>query len=93
MILLKYNKMDKKEIARAYYKIYYQNHRQKQIDAATQWYLASDEHKMKHAIACQKHLAKNKKVIYTKRRVKYYFKILMKELSLAYQKSYPFRNS
>jgi hypothetical protein len=72
--------MNKKEIARAYYKIYYQNHRQEQIDKATQWYLANEENRMKHNNATLKYLNKNKKKIYERRKIKYLFSILMKEL-------------
>jgi len=69
-----------KEWFKEYYKKYYLDHRQKQIDKATSWYLTSEENKVKHRIACRKHLNKNKTNIYYKRRLKSLFKTLMKEL-------------
>lgn len=72
--------MDKKEIARAYYKIYYQKNRQQQIDRATQWYLASEENRIKHNKATLKYLNANKKKVYFNRRMRSLHKTLMKEL-------------
>jgi hypothetical protein len=72
--------MDKKEIARAYYKIYYQKHRQQQIDRATQWYLANEENKLKHNKATLKYLNANKQKVYFNRRIKSLHKTLMREL-------------
>ncbi len=60
-----------------YYKIYYLKHRQEQIDKATAWNIT---HPIRHGIACRKHLTKNKKTIYGKRRVKYIHHVLMREL-------------
>jgi hypothetical protein len=69
-----------KEWFKAYYKEYYLNNRQKQIDKATSWYLASDEHRIRHRIACRKYLNANKKKVYFNRRIKSLHKTLMKEL-------------
>ena len=69
-----------KEYFKEYYRNYYLNHREKQIEKATNWYLASEEHKIKHRIACRKHLNANKTNIYYKRRLKSLFKTLMKEV-------------
>ena len=72
--------MDKKERAKAYYKIYYLAHRQEQIQRATDWYLASEENRTKHNIATLKHLNANKKKIYFNRKIKSLHKLLMREL-------------
>jgi competence protein ComGF len=69
-----------KEYFKEYYRNYHLKHREKMIDKSTAWYLANEEHRVKHAIACKKYLMKNKKDVYGKRRVKYVHKVLMKEL-------------
>jgi hypothetical protein len=63
-----------------YYQVYYLNHRQEQIDKATDWIKASEEHRTRHRIACRKYLNANKKKVYFNRRIKLLHKILMKEL-------------
>lgn len=60
-----------------YYRVYYLKHRQEQIDKASEWNIA---HPDRHAVACRKHLTKNKKTIYGKQNVKRRFKIVLREL-------------
>jgi hypothetical protein len=69
-----------KEYFKEYYRNYHLKNREKMIEKSTAWYLANEDHRVKHAIACKKYLNKNKKDIYGKRRVKSLHKILMKEL-------------
>ena len=69
-----------KDYFKQYYKEYYLNHREKQIDKATQWVNASEENRIKHALACKKYLNANKTKIYLNRRIKSLFKVLMREL-------------
>ena len=63
-----------------YYRVYYLNHRQEQIEKATDWIKASEEHRIRHAKACKKHLNANKTKIYFNRRLKSLHKKLMKNL-------------
>jgi hypothetical protein len=60
-----------------YYRVYYLKHRQEQIEKAKIWNIT---HPDRHAAAVSKHLTKNKKTIYGKRRVKYIHNVLMREL-------------
>tara|TARA_R110000868_G_scaffold183962_2_gene425367 strand:- start:447 stop:701 length:255 start_codon:yes stop_codon:yes gene_type:complete len=69
-----------KDYFKEYYKNYYLNHREKQIEKATDWINASEEHRIRHAKACKKHLNANKTKIYFNRRLKSLHKTLMKEL-------------
>ena len=69
-----------KEYFKEYYKQYYLKHREIQIEKATKWYLASEDHRIKHAVACRKYLNANKTKVYFNRRLKSLHKILMKEL-------------
>jgi hypothetical protein len=63
-----------------YYKEYYLKHREIQIKKATNWYLASEEHRTRHTKACKKYLNANKTKVYFNRRMKSLHKTLMKEL-------------
>lgn len=69
-----------KDYFKKYYKEYYLKHREIQIKKSTEWYLASEEHRIRHAKACKKYLMKNKESVYSKRRIKSFHNILMKEL-------------
>jgi hypothetical protein len=66
-----------KEWFKEYYKAYYIKHRQEQIDKATIW---NAKHPDRHAIACHKYLMANKKLIYSKQRIKNIYKKVMREL-------------
>jgi len=63
-----------------YYHEYHLKNREKMIEKSTAWYLANEDHRVRHAIACKRYLDKNKKDVYGKRRAKYVHKVLMKEL-------------
>lgn len=69
-----------KEYFKQYYKEYHLKNRDKMIEKATNWYNASEEHRIKHALACKKYLNANKKKVYFNRRMKSLHKTLMKEL-------------
>ena len=69
-----------KDYFKEYYRNYHLKHREKQIEKATNWLNASEEHRIRHVKACKKHLNANKTKIYFNRRLKSLFKTLMKEL-------------
>ena len=63
-----------------YYKQYHIKNREKMIEKASSWYLASEDHRVKHALACKRYLDKNKTAVYQRRNAKNRMKHVLREL-------------